>query len=138
MGLLDRLLRPKEVADCLIALDLIRPLFARDDAYNASALVFKRVSEGLHSADGRAAVVESIKNGSSPHECVLYAIAKASQQVLSSGKFHVCRGVLNGQGRGVDATFNTALDELVKTGFTNQQEANEQRKRLATAVKEIG
>jgi len=66
MGLLDRFFRRKEVTDCLTALELIGPLFARDDPYASSDLVLKRVKELILSSDSQGAIVESIKNGSSP------------------------------------------------------------------------
>lgn len=138
MGLLDRFFRRKELTDCLTALELIGPLFSRDDAYGSSELVLKKVREGLLSPDGQRAVVESIKNGSSPHECVLYAIVKVSQRFLSSGQFHAYRGVLNGQGHGIKAVFGIALDELVKSGFTNNKDADEHRAELADDIKQMG
>ncbi len=138
MGLLDRFFRRKEVTDCLTALELIGPLFARDDPYASSDLVLKRVKELILSSDSQGAIVESIKNGSSPHEVVLYAIVKNSQAFLSSGQFHVYRGVLNGQGHGIKAVFGIALDELVKSGFTNSKDADEHRTELAEDIKQMG
>ena len=74
----------------------------------------------------------------SPRDIVLYAIAQQCKLLLSSGNYHIYRGVLSGEGNGMRAVFGIALDELVKSGFANEEQASEQRAELHELIKDVG
>jgi len=135
--------RPKEVVDCLAALDQVRPLFSKVLPANSVVLdadsVLIRVKSAVVSSNWRKKLVESIKNeGNSPRGVILYAIVQVSKSLLESGQYHIWRGALNTEGLGIKTTFDIALDELVKSGIIDETQANEQRAEVAEAIKTVG
>lgn len=136
--------RPKEVADCLAALEQVRPLFSKVVPANSvqldADLVLSRVESGVTSSNWRKKLVESIKNeGNSPRGVILYAIVQIAKSLLESGQYHhVYRGLLNDDGLGIKKTFDIALDELVKSGIIDETQANEQRAEVANAIASVG
>lgn len=135
--------RPKEVADCLAALEQARPLFSKvlpaDSVVLDADSVLSRVKSAVVSSNWRKKLVESIKNeGNSPRGVILYAIVQVSKSLLESGQYHIWRGALNTEGLGIKTTFDIALDELVKSGIIDETQANEQRTEIAEAIKTVG
>lgn len=128
--------QPKEVAQCMAALESVKPLFAKVLCADS---VLSRVESGIISVDGREALLRSIRvAGNSPHDVVLHAIVQVSKLLLASGQFHVYRGVLNAEGVGIRSAFDMALQELVKNGFTNEAQVAELRADAAEAIKGMG
>lgn len=136
MDFLTRLLRPKAVNECLVALEMIRPLFSK---VLFADTVLARVKSGIVSSDGKKAVVKSIiEAGNSPRDVVLFAVVQASKSFLGSGQYHTYRGVLNAEGSSIRAAFGIALAELVKSGFADEKQAEEQLAELAEEIKSVG
>lgn len=133
---LNRFRRPNEVKDCVAALEEMRPLFAR---VIFASIVLDQVRATLLAPASRAAIVRSVAEaGNPPRDVVLFAITEISSSLLSSGQYHVYRGVLSMEGAGIRSTVGIAIGELVKSGFADEEEAKERRAQLTTAIKEVG
>jgi hypothetical protein len=85
--------RPKEVADCLAALEQVRPLFSKVMPAHSvmldADLVLSRVKSAATSSAWRKALIESMRNhGNSPRTVILNAIVQESKSLLESGQYH--------------------------------------------------
>ncbi len=100
--------------------------------------VLDDVEKLLAKKSSRAEIDKSVKAGNAPRTIVLYAIVQNCKSRLSGGRFHVYRGVLGLEGQGYQAVFETALNELTKGGFVNQEQADEQRELLRQEIREWG
>lgn len=128
--------RPREVDECLSALEQIGPLF--EHVLNVDC-VLDRVRSGIQSENGRKALIHVIRStDNSPRDVVLHAIVQVSKSQLSSGQFHVYRGVLSMQGSGVRSALGIALNQLVKSGFMSEAQANRERAEIEQAIKLVG
>jgi hypothetical protein len=128
--------QPKEVKQCIVALEKIKPLF---DKVLLADIVINLVKTEIVSKDGRKALLHSIRvAGNKPRDVVLLAIVNVSKSLLSSGQFHIYCGALNLQGGGIKSAFDIALRELVKSEFINETQATEQRSVVAKAIKNAG
>ncbi len=80
-------------------------------------------------------LAEQIKQGRSPVEVIYMLIVNISGDLAQSGQFHVYRGVLNPV-RGADLVkiHDSAIAELVKIGFINDDQAKEQMKGLRECI----
>lgn len=135
--------RPKEVADCLLALEQVRPLFSKVMPANSvmldADLVLSRVKSALTSSAWQKALIELIKNErNAPRDFILSLVVQESKSLLETGQYHIWRGALNEEGFGIKATLDIALDELVKSGVIDDAGANKQRAEVANAIASVG
>lgn len=136
MNIFYRLFPPAEVKVCLRALEEVKSLFS-NSLYSDS--VFERVRALLLDRKSKPHLLKAIYEAkNSPREVVLYAIVQQCKLLLSSGNYHIYRGVLSGEGSGIRAVFGIALDELVKSGFANEEQASEQHAELHELIKDVG
>ena len=136
MSIFYRFFPPAEVKVCLRALEEVTSLFS-NSLY--SDYVLERVRAILLDKKNKPDLLKAIyevKN--SPRDVVLYVIVQQCKLLLSSGDYHIYRGVLSGQGLGKRAVFGIALNELVKSGFANEEQASEQRAELHELIKDVG
>jgi len=136
MSIFYRFFPPAEVKVCLRALEEVTSLFS-NSLY--SDYVLERVRAILLDKKNKPDLLKAIyevKN--SPRDVVLYVIVQQCKLLLSSGDYHIYRGVLSGQGLGMRAVFGIALNELVKSGFANEEQASEQRAELHELIKDVG
>lgn len=127
---------PSEVKVCLRALKDVEPLFSNSLHPD---FVLASIRGLLLDRENKIHLLKAIYEAkNSPREVVLYAIVQQCKLLLSSGNYHVYRGVLSGEGSGIRAAFGIALDELMKSGFANEQQASEQRAELNELIKNVG
>jgi hypothetical protein len=88
--------------------------------------------------DAEVAIIQSIRAGNSPRDLVLYAIVQAAKQMLSTGQYHIYRGVLGMEGNDIRAASAIALAELIKSGFTDEAGAREQRDLMSYLIANVG
>jgi hypothetical protein len=127
--------RPPEVRASLDALDASRPLFSK---LLYASLVLDRVKTVTMARDAEAPIIQSISAGNSARDLVLHAIVQAAKQMLSTGQYHIYRGVLGMEGNDIRAASAIALDELIKSGFADEAEAKEQRDLLSALIASVG
>ena len=75
-----------------------------------------------------------------PRKYVYYLIACIAGNLVSSGQYHIYRGVLNPMGPGEDLLkiLDLALDELVAMGDISKEEAAEQKEVVRKNIEEMG
>ena len=127
-------LRPKEVTDCLAALRQVRPLFSRYAYFHVSRIV----ESNLRLPDCRKPIIELVKkDGNSPRSVILHEIVRVSLSLLETGpstyRWRFNKD-LNPEQFEIKATFDIALDELVKSGSIDESEAKRQRAKLAKPI----
>jgi hypothetical protein len=88
--------------------------------------------------DSEAAIIQSIRAGNSPRDLVYHAIVQAAKQMLSTGQYHVYRGVLGMEGNDIRAASAIALGELIRSGFTDEAGAKAQRDLLSSLIADVG
>jgi hypothetical protein len=138
--------RPKEIVGYLAALEQVRPLFSKVIPTESSVtlyadLVLSRVESVVVSSASRKELIELTKNeGNSPRNVILSLVVQESQSLLETGEFHYGfgRGALNDDGHRIKATFDIALDELVKSGLIDNAGAKKKRAEVANAIASFG
>lgn len=134
---------PKEVADCLAALEHVRPLFSKVMPTNSvmldADLVLSRVKSAVTSSAWRKALIELVKSErNAPRDVILSLVVQESKSLLETGQYHIWRGALNDDGFAIKASFDIALDELVKSGVIDDAGAKKQRAEVAKAIASVG
>ena len=134
---------PKEVADCQAALEQVRPLFSKVMPANSAMLdadlVLSRVKSAVTSSAWRRALIELIKDErNTPRDVILSLVVQESKSLLETGQYHIWRGTLNDDGFAIKASFDIALDELVKSGVIDDARAAKQRAEVAKAIASVG
>ena len=134
---------PKEVADCQAALEQVRPLFSKVMPANSAMLdadlVLSRVKSAVTSSAWRRALIELIKDErNTPRDVILSLVVQESKSLLETGQYHIWRGALNDDGFAIKASFDIALDELVKSGVIDDAGAKNQRAEVAKAIASVG
>ena len=136
MSVFYRLFPPAEVKICLRTLEDVKSLFSN---LLCSDSVLEPVRALLLDRKSKSYLLKAIYEvNNSPKNIVLYAIVQQCKFLLSSGHYHVYRSLLSGEGSGIRAVFEIALDELVKSGFANKEQAFEQRSELRELIKDVG
>ena len=117
MGLLSALLpKPKEIKNCLSAIDAIE-LHCGAQLMFGSEIVAARAKKML--AQRREEVVAMLRAGTAtPHALALVLFRNESRGMVTSGHYHVYRGVLSTVGSGLLKIFEYADAELVRVGHT--------------------
>ena len=77
-------------------------------------------------------------DGWQPTDLALLLLTRASSLALSSGHYHIYRGVLGGEGHGYLTIFRRSVKELVRSGFITPQEAEADISDLTKDIKEVG
>lgn len=131
--------RPQEVIDVLAALDEVHSKFKTDDIYGSIA-ADKVFSKARHIvAKDKESTIHSVSVEKwKPFDLALLIVSKVSGNILSSGQCHIYRGTLSGEGYGHLAIFRRAVQELAKSGFITEQEAEQDVIQIQKNIKEVG
>lgn len=129
----------KEVATTIKALEDLRPRYDSEGIFHSSAVddVFKQAKKIIR-ADKKDVVEGIAKDGRDPAEIALTALWNVSNQVVSSGQYHVYRGILTDQGKGYLYVYNKTVDVLLDKGFIDKEEAESNRKSIKENIKSAG
>lgn len=103
---------------------------------------FKLVSEQIEQAMRKDTeqFLKIVHQGRSVRKYVYSMIANTSGDMIESGQYHIYRGVISPMDPGKDlvSIFDGAMDELVRLGDTDKNNAEEQKKALRENIKNIG
>lgn len=84
--------------------------------------------------------LEVVQKGRSVRKYVYSMVANISGDMVESGQYHIYRGVLNpmGPGQNLLKIFDSAMDELVKLGDTDKENAETQKQAIRKNIKDVG
>lgn len=84
--------------------------------------------------------MDVVRKGRSIRKYVYSMIANISGDMVESGQYHIYRGVLNPMGPGEDLLniFDLAMDELVKLGDSDAENAKEQKEAIRKNINNVG
>jgi hypothetical protein len=143
MKLWNRLFPSEAVKQGLAALDELRPLFRGPLGTELAGpeLAFDGVRQRLkkHFIEHPEYLQEAIqKQGVSPRNTCLIAIANITGDDLTSGWDHIYRGMLGMVGQSKRSIYNIAMEELEKAGVCTAEERRMDALELRKAIREIG
>jgi len=123
----------------ITALETIRSMFNSSDPFTANARdhVFATVRATIV-RDADRTIHSLSADGWQPTDLALLLLTRASSLALSSGHYHIYRGVLGGEGHGYLTIFRRSVKELVRSGFITPQEAEADIADLTKDITEVG
>ena len=134
MKLFRKIFKPDEIKSVLDVLN------EAEHSFNSPA--FCLISENIKGAISKypERVVDMVRSDKSPRQTVFIMIANIAGDEVESGKHHLYRGVLNPLGYGSELLkiYYLALDELVKMGHIDEEEAEENRLGIKENIKSVG
>ena len=101
-------------------------------------LVREQIEKGIN--ENTKQFLEVVQKWRSVRKYVYSMIANISGDMVESGQYHIYRGVLNpmGPGQNLLKIFDSAMDELVKLGDTDKENAEKQKKAIRENIKGVG
>jgi hypothetical protein len=101
-------------------------------------LVREHIEKGIQ--ENTSQFLEVVSKGRSVRKYVYSMIANISGDMVESGQYHLYRGVINpmGPGQNLLKIYDSAMDELVKLGDTNKENAETQKKAIRENIKTVG
>ncbi len=140
MKLIRKLTAPKEVRHVFKLLD------EADHKFDCPAFELVRDPVETNILSMADDIAKEVRNGTAtsrgdPCVHILYIqIANVSGDYLSSGDYHLHRGILNPKRIGSDLLriFDGALDELLNSGYMDEREAKEQKDGIREQIKQVG
>lgn len=133
---LYRVFPPKEVRECLTALKTLDALFG--DVLFWSH-VRARVQFLIRDYECRAAMLRSLNETKLTHRIlVLHLIGRVSFDWLSSGQYHVYRGVLGIEGRDFRLICDMVTKEMEQLGYLSSEEAKGHLLNVVHAIQDVG
>jgi regulator of sigma D len=139
MGLLSALLpKQKEIQECL------RQFEALESEFNKSPQAFFATDHVVHEAkrillERQADTVQFLKSGrGDARTAALLIFRRTAGELVSSGHFHIYRGMLSQIGQGLLAIFDYAESEMVKSGYTEAATSEQNRARVRKHIQEVG
>jgi len=132
MKFLKKLFAPKEVRAALGVLD------EANYKFNSTAfqLVRNQVEEIILARPKEFARV--IQKGNTPRQWVYSSIANRAGDHVESGQHHFYRGALNPLGEDLLRLFDSAVDELVRLGAVDADNAETQKVAIRESIKSAG
>ena len=82
--------------------------------------------------------LDVVRKGRTVRKYIYSTIANISGDMVESGQYHVYRGVLMWSGEELLKMFDAAMDELVKLGDTDTENAEKQKKAIRENIKGVG
>ncbi len=84
--------------------------------------------------------MDVVRKGRSVRKYVYSMITNTSGDMVESGQYHIYRGVLNPMGPGEDLLniFDLAMDELVRLGDTDDENAKKEKEAIRENIKKVG
>ena len=125
--------RNSEVKEVIEILDEIEEKFE-----TGFGLVRGYIEKGIN--ENTEKFLEVVRKGYSVRKYVYSMIANISGDMIESGEYHIYRGVLNpiGPGQNLLRIFDFAVDELVKLGDIDKENAEAQKKAIRENIKGVG
>lgn len=74
----------------------------------------------------------------SPDQVALMMLASTVSTLLMSGRYHIYRGVLSGEGHGLVSLFTRCMSELEHRGYQPPQKTQEALQRLRGEIQKLG
>jgi hypothetical protein len=126
-----------EVQSCLVELETIEKdansAFFQSAAFNTIKPYVVRLIK-----DKEKTVCSIKEDKMTPHNLVLLLITNVTGELLSSGRYHIYRGILNMTGTGLLAIWHYAISELEKSGYYSSEQAKEDNEWINKQIKEVG
>lgn len=122
-----------EVKSCLQALDEITSEF---DDFSFKSLVKPQVINCLKDVDKTVYSIREDKMN--PRTAIFLLISNITGDMLSSGEYHVYRGVLNMTGNELLKVFYYAVKKLEESGFHSAEDAEKDREWVRNQIKTMG
>lgn len=139
MLFLKRLFADKEVKAALGVVDECDLTFSSDDLFGDC---FKIIKAELVAYLYKSSHIlkDYIKNGQSVRCCVYIAIAKIAQDHITSGQYHMYRGVLSsiGPGPALRKVCEKAIDLLVEEGSITQENSKQWKADIREQISKVG
>ncbi len=139
MSFLKRFFADKETKAALGAVDECDLIFSSDGTFGDS---FKIIKAELvpYLYKGSHILKEHIKKGQSLRSCVYTAIAKIAQDHITSGQYHMYRGVLSsmGPGHALHKICIKAIDLVVKEGSVTQENGEQWKADIREQISKTG
>ncbi len=88
--------------------------------------------------DNLFTVIDRINTGLSVHWAVYSMLANTAGDLLESGHYHIWRGELNPMGNDLLQLFDAAVDEGVRLGAIDKDQAQTQKSALRMSIAEVG
>jgi hypothetical protein len=134
MQLIKKLTAPKEVR---LVLGLLEEANHKFD-FPAFKVVRRAVE--TYVLNYKTEIVKLIREGTESRQLLYFAISNASGDYVSSGQYHIYRGMLNPMGNGPDLLkiFNSSLEELKSMGAIDEIDVKEQKDGVRKQIKEVG
>jgi hypothetical protein len=73
-----------------------------------------------------------------PDHVALDMLSSTVLGLLTSGRYHIYRGVLSGEGHALMSTFARCMSELQQRGYQSEENAEEATQRLRDEIKKLG
>ncbi len=125
--------QPDEVNAAILELDKIENAFPDFEVDLISTSVRDRIKTEPEK------VVHSIRvDGMTPKALVYLVITNVLDRELSSGRFHVYRGLLSGSGENLLRLWDHAVDELLKSGNHSEEDAAKDKKWIREQIRNVG
>jgi hypothetical protein len=88
--------------------------------------------------NGRDEIQRNLRSGKTPRAIVLLVMMNVTRNYLTSGRFHIYRGILSMAGNGLMSIYMYCLDELTKLGVMTAEEMRAARKATDEDIREMG
>ncbi len=130
--MLSKLFKPAEVKNTASEIDA----FLNQHASLCSAIIR---TESTRLANIKEKTVQSIRNdGLKPDQLALILITNVLGHQLSSGQYHVHRGVLNAIGADMLKLWSAAVSTMQQRGYYSSEEAQEDMRWIQSEIKNVG
>lgn len=122
-----------EVKTCLTALNIVA---TEVKSSSFDALVKPRIVNLLKDVDKTVCSIQN--DGISPRNLIFLLTSNVAGELVSSGWYHVYRGVLSMQGQELLNIFNIAVKELEKSGLHTKEESEKDFEWIKNEIKSMG
>ncbi len=73
-----------------------------------------------------------------PDQVALMLLSSTAVALLTSGRYHIYRGILSGKGHALVSVFSRCISELQQRGYQTDEETQEALRRLGDEIKKLG
>lgn len=73
-----------------------------------------------------------------PEQVALVMLSSTAIDLLTSGRYHVYRGVLSGEGHALSSVFARCMSELQERGYQTAEKTQEAVQRMRIEIKKLG
>jgi hypothetical protein len=139
MSIFRRVFASKEVKAALGVVDECEFMFSPAGLHGDSFNIIKaELVPYLYKTS--ANLKEQVQNGRTVRACVYTSIAVMAQSHISSGQYHMYRGVLRpmGPGPALHEICRKAIDLLIKEGDVTEEDAQRWKNDIVKQISEVG